>query len=101
FERGHRLADQPGVIRKLIFDEAAGKPHEARIHPVRVEEGSRHVEEPDDSLRRAQAARCAHFTTRIEPNRYRGLDGVGVDAPNVVAEHPQRLVEAGEAELWN
>ena len=99
FERGDRLADQPRVVGKLIFDEAAREPHQARIHPVGVEEGPRHVEQADDALRRAQAAGRADFAARIEPDRHRDLDRVGVDAADVVAEHHQHLVEGGEAEL--
>ena len=51
FERRDRLADQTGIVGKLILDEAAREPHQARIHAVRIEEGPGHVEQPDDSLR--------------------------------------------------
>ena len=41
---------QLGVVGELVLDEAAGEPDQPRLHPVGIEEGVRHVEQPDDAV---------------------------------------------------
>src|SRR5580693_3236033 len=92
-ERIDGLANVTSVIWKLILDETAREPHQPRIHSVGIEEGPRYVEETDDPFRRAQTARRADFTAGVEADWHRDLDGVGVDAADIVAEHHQHLIE--------
>ena len=98
-ERGDGFADVPGVVGKLVLDEAAREPHEAGIHSVGIEECPRHIEQADDFLGRAEATRRAHFAAGVESDRHRDLDRVGANAADIVAEHDQHLVKGGEAEL--
>ncbi len=69
------------------------------MHAVGVKKGIGHIQQADDALRAAQAARACDFATGIKPKRHGHFDGVGTQLLRVFLEHHQHLVKSGMADF--
>jgi hypothetical protein len=90
---------QTRIVRKLVFDMAAGEPDQRRFHAVRIEKRVGNIEQADDAVDRTEPARRRHLEARIEPERHRHLDGIRFGFLDLVLEDHEDLVIDAVADL--